>query len=80
MEDFFFPISSKDQRSDADQSQIIGVDADADHTQFIRGIQSNYWGGISLHLPLDFGTPAYSTIFNFKCAIYAFKIVMKFWS
>ena len=47
MEDFFSPNSSKDQRSDAAQSQIIGGDADADHTQIIGGMQSNYWGDIS---------------------------------
>ena len=44
MEDFLSPNSSEDQCSDADQSQIIGGDADVDHTQIIWGIQSNYWG------------------------------------
>ena len=33
-------------RSNAHQSQIIGGDADVDHTQTIGGIQSNYWGGV----------------------------------
>ena len=39
---FFSPElnSSRDLRSDAHQSQIIGVDADVDHT-------SNYWGEYS---------------------------------
>ena len=37
MEDYFPPNSSEDQRSDAAQSQIIGGDADADHTQIIGG-------------------------------------------
>ena len=32
MEHFFSPISSRDLRSDAHQSQIIGGDADEDHT------------------------------------------------
>ena len=38
MVDLFFPNSSGDQRSDSDQSQIIGGgDAAADHTQNIGG-------------------------------------------
>ena len=37
MEDFLSPNSSEDQRSDEDQSQIIGGDAGVDHTQIIRG-------------------------------------------
>ena len=40
----FSPNLSGHLRSDAHQSQIIGRDADVDHTQTIRGIQSNYWG------------------------------------
>ena len=35
MEHFFSPNSSTDLRSDAHQSQIIGGDADVDHTQII---------------------------------------------
>ena len=31
--------------SDAHQSQIIGGDANKDHTQIVGGIQSNYCGG-----------------------------------
>ena len=42
-------------RSDAHQSQIIGGDADEDHTQIVGGIQSNYWGDKS---PPCFGTTA----------------------
>ena len=58
MEYFFFPNSSRDLRSDAHHSQIIGGAADVDHTQTIGGIQLNYWGGdISLPSPLGFGTP-----------------------
>ena len=41
MERFFFPNSSGHLRSDAHQSQIIGGDADVDHTQGIGRIQSN---------------------------------------
>ena len=47
MEHCFPPNSSGDLRSDAHRSQIIGRDADEDHTQIIGGIQSNYWGDIS---------------------------------
>ena len=51
----FCPNSNEDLRSDAHQNQIIGRDADVDHTQTIGGIQSNYWGGdIS---PPGFDTP-----------------------
>ena len=38
MEHFFSPKSSGDLCSDAHQSQIIGGDADVDHTQIIGGI------------------------------------------
>ena len=46
MKDFFSPNSSEDQktapniiqRSDANQSQIIGGDADVDHSQIIGKI------------------------------------------
>ena len=31
--------------------QIIGGDADVDHSQTIGGIQPNYWGDISPHPP-----------------------------
>ena len=33
----------KDLRLDADQSQIIGGDANVHHAQIIGGIQPNYW-------------------------------------
>ena len=64
MEDLFSPKSSENQRtapniiqrSGADQSQIIGGDADVDHSQTIAGMQSNYWGDISSP---GFGTPGY---------------------
>ena len=45
MEHFFSQNSSGDLRSDAHRSQIIGGDADVDHTQILGGIQSNYCGG-----------------------------------
>ena len=54
MEHFFSPNSSGHLPSDAHQSQIIGGDADVDHTQTVGGIQSSYWGDIS---PPGFGTP-----------------------
>ena len=44
MEHFFSLDSSGHLRSDAHHSQIIGGDADVDHTQTIGGVQSNYWG------------------------------------
>ena len=56
MEHFFSPISGGDLRSDAHQSQIIGGDADVDHTQIIGGIESNYWGRYIPPSPLGFGT------------------------
>ena len=39
--------------------QIIGGDAEVDHSQTIGGIQPNYWGDISL--PPGFGTTAIAT-------------------
>ena len=52
MEHFFPPNLKEDLRSDAQQSQIIGGEADVDHTQVIGGgIQSTYLGDISPHLP-----------------------------
>ena len=44
MEHIFPPNSSTDLRSDAQQSQIIGGDADEDHTQI-------FWGDISSPSP-----------------------------
>ena len=62
LEAFFSTNSSEDQRSDVDQSQIIGGDADVDHTQIIEGIQSNYWGGSILPIPKGFGIPVLGTL------------------
>ena len=50
MEHLFSPNSSGDLRSDARQSQIIGGDADVDHTQIIGVIYPPSLPG--------FGTPA----------------------
>ena len=52
---FFFPNSSEDHHSDADQSQIIEGDADVDHTQIIGGSTVKLLGG---YIPPGFGTPA----------------------
>ena len=46
MEHFFFPNSSGHLRSDADQSQIIGGDADVECTQTIGGGYSQIIGRI----------------------------------
>ena len=69
MEHFVFPNLGEDQkkglhqkwnrffrRIQAHQGQIIGEDADLDHTQTIGGIQPNYWGDTS-PVPPGFGTP-----------------------
>ena len=46
MEHFFSPNLTGDLRSNAHQSQIIGGDANVDHTQIIGGDTiKNYWGG-----------------------------------
>ena len=59
IEHFFTSISSGHLRSDAHQSQIIGGNADVDHTQNFGGIQSNNWGGyilqVSAPLEIKFG-------------------------
>ena len=62
----FFPNSGGDLRSDAHQSQIIGGDADVDHTQIIRGIQSNYWGDISPHPPRVLAPLARNLVKNYE--------------
>ena len=55
----FSPNSSGDLRSDAHQSQIIGGNADENHTQIFGGIQLNY---CRIYPPLGFGTPACTTV------------------
>ena len=47
MEHFFYPELSGDLRSVVHHSQIIGGEADVDHTQIIGGIQLKYLGDIS---------------------------------
>ena len=47
----FSPNSRGRLRSVAHHSQIIGGDANVDHTQTIGGIQLNYWEDISPHPP-----------------------------
>ena len=42
----FFPNSNTDLRSDAHQSQIIGGDADEDHTQIVGGYTVKLLGGM----------------------------------
>ena len=42
---FFSPISSGHLRSDAPQSEIIGGDADVNHTQTIGGDTAKLLGG-----------------------------------
>ena len=61
MEDFFSPNSTEDQRLDTDQSQIIGGDADADHSQTIGGNTVKLLGVI--YPPPGFGTPIYTGTF-----------------
>ena len=49
MKHFFL---STDLRSNAHQSQIIGGDADEDHTQIVGGCTVKLLGDISPHPPL----------------------------
>ena len=50
----FFPTNSSGHlRSDTHQSQIIGKDAEVDHTQIIGGIQSNYGDPSRVLAPLS---------------------------
>ena len=57
MEHLFSPNSSGDLRSDARQSQIIGGDADVNHSQIIGRMQSNYWGDIFPPILSEFRHP-----------------------
>ena len=57
MEHFFSPKSSGDLCSDAHQSQIIGGDADEDHTQIIGGNTVKLLGGIYLPHPPRVSAP-----------------------
>ena len=51
MEPFFSSNSSTDLRSDAHQSQIIGGDANEDHTQVVGGYTVKVLGEYIPHLP-----------------------------
>ena len=53
----FTPNLSGHLRSDANQSQIIGGDADVDHTQTIGGDTAKLLEGIYPPIPPGFGTP-----------------------
>ena len=62
MEHFFSLNSGGDLRSDAHQSQIIGGDADVDHTQIIGGDTVKLLGGYIPPIPPPgFGTPGHPT-------------------
>ena len=61
MAHFFSPNSSGDLRSDANQSQIFGGDADVDHTQIIEGDTVKLLGGYIPTSPPGFGTPVAGT-------------------
>ena len=50
---------STDLRSDAHQSQIIGGDADEDHTQIVGGYTVKLLGGYIPPSPPCFGTTAF---------------------
>ena len=58
MEHFFSPNSSEHLCSDTHQSQIIGGDADVNHTQTIGGDTVKLLGGYIPHITPGFGTPA----------------------
>ena len=62
MEHFLSPNSGGDLRSDPHQSQIIGGDADEDHTQIIEGDTVKLLGGYTPNPPPGFGTPAQTSI------------------
>ena len=57
MEHFFSPNSGGDLRTDAHQSQIIGGDADVDHTQIIGGDTVKLLGGYIPSIPPRFRHP-----------------------
>ena len=59
MEQFFSPNSRGHLRSDAYQSQIIGGDADVDHTKLLGGYSQIIRGDISLP---GFGIPVCDTV------------------
>ena len=62
METFFSLNSSVDLRSDAHQSQIIGRDADEDHTWIIGGGYSLIIGGNISPMPPQVSAPLNRTM------------------
>ena len=56
LEHFFSQNSGTDLRSDPHQSQIIGGDADEDHTQIVGGYTVKLLGGYISPSPPSFGT------------------------
>ena len=68
MEDFFSPNSSEDQPSDADQRQIIGWDAEVDHTQIIGRDAVKLLRDI-FPSPPSFGTSGFGLIYLRICKV-----------
>ena len=66
IEHFFSPISSGHLHSDAHPSQIIGGDADVDHTQTIGGDTAKLLVGYIPPSPPGFGTPVQTVSFNIE--------------
>ena len=62
MKHFFSPNSSTDLHSDAHQRQIIGGDADEDHTQIVGGDTVKLLGGYVPPSPPGFSTPVNKVI------------------
>ena len=58
---------STDLRSDAHQSQIIGGDADEDHTQIVGGYTVKLLGGYIPPSPSGFGTTVQANVFFSRC-------------
>ena len=58
MEQFFSPNSSGHLRSDVQQTQIVGGNANRDHTQLIGGDTAKLLGGYIPPIPPGFGIPA----------------------
>ena len=75
MEHFFSLNSSTDLRSDAHQSQVIGGDADEDHTHIVGGgggVTVKLLGGIYPHPP-RVSAPLYNSISIFPNITYNFE-------
>ena len=70
----FSPNSRGDLRSDAHQSQIIGGDANVDHTQIIGRVTVKLLGDISSPSPPGgFGTPGFNCVQNVR---FCFLVVL----